>query len=154
MYKLLHEKIISDYIGFKQLVNCILLHGVNRKVIQLVESGLADYYVNRHRFKRMPEDDPCPQVLTLDQMSAGFIIWLASLAITLVCFVLEILLKSCRNLYSKFMVRRLCAAPKTKKPNHKNRNQRKKGPKKLLQTVTSKVDSQENKQRRNRRSRI
>lgn len=66
----------------------------NRKVIQLIESGLATKYINEDEINNaeLRVEPPGLQVLTMNHLEFGFQIWLAFLAIALLVFLLEFLL--------------------------------------------------------------
>lgn len=89
----LPEKIISNYLGFMQRSSSLLLDVLNKKIVQQVESGLAEHYVSRNMPKKHPDEELGPQVLSFDEMSAGFVIWLTCLLVAFTSLLIEILMK-------------------------------------------------------------
>lgn len=89
-HKMLEEKLLSNHVGFSFSKNSLMFDAVNKKIVRLVESGLAALYVNKLTYKSKIEDDEGPKVLTIGQLSAGFEIWLTCLFIALLCFITEI----------------------------------------------------------------
>lgn len=88
-YSQLKEKIISDYNGFMLAPNSFMFDSLNRKVVQFVESGLAQKFVSKYFDTKKVAELNGPKVLTLDHLSAGFFVWLACLVVAIVGFVCE-----------------------------------------------------------------
>lgn len=87
-FAVLKEKIITDFLSLTTDKNHFLYESMNRKIVQLVESGVADKYV-REQTIHIPEEKIGPVVLTLDHLGFGFQIWLGSLTIAFMFFLLE-----------------------------------------------------------------
>lgn len=58
-----------------QLKKYLMFDAINRVIVQVVESGLAAVYVKRFVFINEPEEEPGPEVLTIDHLLVGFGIW-------------------------------------------------------------------------------
>lgn len=96
-YSVLKEKVISDYVGLVLNKNNFIFDAMNRKVVQLVESGVAQKIIGEQVTKKLEHSGP--QVLTLEQLKAGFYIWLVCIAISIFAFIWEKFnnLKCCSN---------------------------------------------------------
>lgn len=88
-YVQLKEKIISDYMGLALYKNSFMYELMNRKVVQFMESGLAQSLVNSYRYIKKTADKNEPNVLTLQHLQAGFYVWLACIVVSLIVFMLE-----------------------------------------------------------------
>lgn len=99
----LKERIIADYMCFYLKSDDPKFKIFDRKIIQLVESGLTDKIRSDHYDGRLVEDESGPTVLTLDQLGVGFQIWLLFLLISSVCFISEFVVKFVSSLYQKLI---------------------------------------------------
>lgn len=86
----LKEKIISDYMGLALYKNSFMYELINRKVVQFMESGLAQSLVDSYRYIKKHADKIEPNVLTLEHLQAGFYVWLACIVVSLIAFIMEI----------------------------------------------------------------
>lgn len=102
-YTILEEKIISDHYGFLFMVNEFMFDAFNRKIVQLVESGVADRIVNSYSVKlNKTEDKHGPVVLTLDHLGIWFIICLGFLTFAMISLVLELSVNFLTKAFKKF----------------------------------------------------
>lgn len=86
----LKEKVITDYIGFGLFPHSFMHQVMNRRVVQFVESGLAQKAIRRYRRRLQKHaSDDGPQVLSLEHLKAGFCIWLACIAVAVFAFLCE-----------------------------------------------------------------
>lgn len=89
-YTRLNEKILTDHWGFLfQDPNNFMFTAFNRKVVQLVESGIAKRNVEQFISGAKPEEQSEPCVLTLDHMGIWFLILLGCLLLSLSCIIME-----------------------------------------------------------------
>lgn len=72
-------------------VNHRLYDVFNNKIMQLVQSGLMDSYIedSSRSFGKFPSYDDGPQVLTMKHLEAGFVIWMYSTRVAVAGFFLE-----------------------------------------------------------------
>lgn len=88
-YSQLKEKIITDYIGFVLHKESFIFDQMNRKVVQFVESGLAQKFMENYKRARKNGEEGGPKVLTLEHLNAGFYIWLVCVCTAVVVFLIE-----------------------------------------------------------------
>lgn len=88
------ERINLNSFGMVIPRNHKLYEIIDEKIQQLFTAGLVDFYSNeffkyesKKRYDHLYHDKP--QVLTMKNLEAGFVIWLASLSLTLIAFVCE-----------------------------------------------------------------
>jgi hypothetical protein len=90
-FTILEEIVLSDHWGFRFEANNFMYDAFNRKIDQLVESGLADLIIKNVTVEwRDIEPDEKHVALTIDHLSVWFYLWLILLAIALLVFILEI----------------------------------------------------------------
>lgn len=85
----LNEKIISDHWGFVFEMNEFMFEPFNRKVVQLVESGIAERFVtvgNATKFEKKVE----PPAITLNMLSVWFKLWAILMGLALFVFLVEL----------------------------------------------------------------
>lgn len=99
-FSILKEKIITDTNGFSQYRNSFMFEPINRKVVQFVESGLAQYLVDRYRVKEKPVGDSGPKVLTLEHLNAGYYIFLACISLAVFTLIVEKIVQSISKAWS------------------------------------------------------
>jgi hypothetical protein len=91
-FAILEEIVLKDHWGFRFEVNNFMYNAFNRKIGQLVESGLADVYVkNATKKLKNVETQEEHVVLTMEHLSVFFYLWLILLAIGVIIFSLEVL---------------------------------------------------------------
>jgi hypothetical protein len=90
-YTKMNEKIMTTLRGFQFLNNHLMFKAYNRKVVQLVESGIADLIVKNHTRKPYQEQFSEPPKLTLDHLGVWFIIMGAFCGFAALFFVAEVL---------------------------------------------------------------
>lgn len=97
-FKIIEASSFTTQCGLETSKNNFLNRQVNKKIVQVVESGLMDYWTAKYvpRPKYFPQ--PGPQILTMDHLSIGFEIWLCCLLLCFVTFLIE-------QMRSKFVVR-------------------------------------------------
>lgn len=89
-YTQLKEQIISDHIGFYFPWNHFLHEAFDRKLGQMIESGITKKLVDEASFMRVQStDDYEPLVLTMDHLDVVFQLWLAGLLTSTLEFLLE-----------------------------------------------------------------
>jgi hypothetical protein len=86
----LSEKILSNPLGFQFISNDFMFKPFNQKIVQLVESGIADMIIkNESSFTRKyVEEEPPP--LTLDHLGVWFEIWIVMLSVAGLSFIVEL----------------------------------------------------------------
>jgi hypothetical protein len=91
-YLVLAERILSDHWSFIfEDRNNFMFEAFNRKVLQLVESGIAAKIIeDSTKFRETPELHE-PKVLTLNHVGVWFVIWLCFLCGAAAVFVVELL---------------------------------------------------------------
>lgn len=89
IFSVLKEKVITDYCGFSMPTNAFMFESINRKVVQFVESGLAEELMKKYQWKNILHEEGGPKVLTFEHLHAGFSVWLASCAIAVLVFLCE-----------------------------------------------------------------
>jgi hypothetical protein len=95
-FAILEEIVLSDHWGFRFEVNSFMYEPFNRKIVQLVESGLADVIVkNATKIWRNIETEDEHVPLAIDHLAVWFYLWLILLGIALLAFSLEIVLNVC-----------------------------------------------------------
>jgi hypothetical protein len=94
-YKVLPERIRSYHWGFKMHPNHFMFEVFNRKMRQLVESGIAKVLLDKEMFRKKPEDiaskEPVP--LNLEHLAVWFKILLMMFYIALFILFLEVLVR-------------------------------------------------------------
>lgn len=68
----------------------------NFKVAQLFEAGLTEYWIKNFQNPKgfsQKVDKIGPEILTMEHLEVGFLVWLISLTLSIVVFVVEILAK-------------------------------------------------------------
>lgn len=87
----LDERIITDHIDFIFHKNNFMYKAFDRKLVQMIEGGIAERNVGEYdsRYK-YEEPEGGPVVLTLSHLGVGFQFWLVFLIICVAFFVLEL----------------------------------------------------------------
>lgn len=92
----LDEKIISNHVSYTFTKNDYMFKPFNNKLVQLVEAGLADYYVKHYANPYTQEGQMDERVvLTLDHLGTGFLIVFLFLIAAFQCFLMEHLVFKC-----------------------------------------------------------
>lgn len=108
-YTSLEETVITDHAAFFLPRKSFMVEPFNRKVMQLVEAGIAEKIVksyDKHFGVEEPDDHI---VLTLGHLGFGFYIWLGCLGIASAFFLLEKLFDKFLSIAYKFIMRKLKA---------------------------------------------
>jgi hypothetical protein len=69
----------------------VYLEFLDTKVNQVKEAGLMDYWISKSIKKPMPMEESGPEVLTLQQLEIGFVIWLMIIGFSSFVFVVEVI---------------------------------------------------------------
>jgi hypothetical protein len=94
-YKKLQERISLSHISFLFRKNHFLFDVFDKKLSQMIESGLAEKIVNEFESPFPPlKEDSEPVVLSLHHLGTGFLICLLFLLASFVVFVLEVCFES------------------------------------------------------------
>lgn len=96
----LDEKIITDHVVFYMSENNFLFRSFERRLVQLVDSGIAQYIVDSYAYKQRSKNEDPRRVLTYNHLAIGFQIWLFFLFVAFLCFLLEFV----PSIYRKFIV--------------------------------------------------
>jgi hypothetical protein len=92
-YLVLAEKILSDHWSFIfDDRNNFIFEAFNRKVLQLIESGIARKIIEESTKFREASESHEPKVLTMHHVGVWFIIWICFLCGATAVFVVELLL--------------------------------------------------------------
>jgi hypothetical protein len=62
---------------------------LNNFLLKAEEHGFTQYFIDSQFIDLHPKVNPDPKILTNQMLSAGFIVWLASVAIACIVFVIE-----------------------------------------------------------------
>lgn len=90
-YTQLQENIISDHFGFQFAVNNFIYNAFNRKVVQLVEAGIADRNIKDFCSQCAPKEETSdPLILTHEHLGIWFLVWLGCLLLCFMCFLVEV----------------------------------------------------------------
>jgi hypothetical protein len=100
----LDEKILSNHWGFEFMKNTFIFKAFNRKVVQLVEAGIADLIVKDETSVNHRSSDDEPEKLSLDHLGVWFNIWLVLLTAAALCFLVEFVVSRCRGSASKVSI--------------------------------------------------
>jgi hypothetical protein len=94
-YKILPERIRSYHWGFKMHPNHFMFEVFNRKIRQLVESGIAKVLFDKETIKKKPDERGSeePVALNLEHLAVWFKILLVLLYIALFVLFLELLVR-------------------------------------------------------------
>lgn len=88
--KLLDQSFYTAQAGYIIDQNSYITQQFNRKIVQVVESGLMNYWKSQHEVKNVAEDLSGPEVLTLIHLEIGFEIYILCVLISIFAFVCEI----------------------------------------------------------------
>lgn len=80
-FKILQKTFRTAHVGFLTKRNYFLNNQLDRKVTQVVESGLMDFWRLKHEMKPKPANNTGPQVLTLHRTSGSWILNLHGLLV-------------------------------------------------------------------------
>lgn len=93
----LAERVILNHKCFAFEKNAFVYAAFDRKIVQLVESGLADKFIRDYessiKMENFEEIDG-PVVLTLNHLGVGFQIWLLFVFLSIAFFLLEMFVRS------------------------------------------------------------
>lgn len=62
---------------------------MNRKAVQFVESGLNQKFMDKYRYVKKFAEEVGPKVLTVEHLSAGFLVWLTCIFTAILAFLIE-----------------------------------------------------------------
>lgn len=84
--------------------NCPYAEMLDRKTTQFLEGGFSTHWYkeifNPTDMKRELEDIG-PQVLTMDHLEIGFIVWLVPVLLCILVFIIEIAIRPCRKFINR-----------------------------------------------------
>lgn len=107
--RILKEKIHTEMCGVEIEANHNFFEVIENKIQQLVDCGLIDYYskkwpdwLNFKRYSHLYPQDP--EVLTLNILEVGFIIWLCSLLFAIIAFAMEWLIRIREYIVMKYVL--------------------------------------------------
>lgn len=106
-FSILQEKVVPVFIGYLQLKDCFIFETLDRKVVQLVESGLAQVLVDKYHVIKKPAGKIGPKVLTFDHLDAGFFVWLACVAVVILVFIVEVIIGKLLSFFIQRSLKRL-----------------------------------------------
>jgi hypothetical protein len=78
-----------------------LIHSVNKFLMECEQHGLKEYFYNNQFEAVSPPEKSRPKVLTMNVLSAGFIIWLASVLVACVIFIIELIVFYIKRRFSR-----------------------------------------------------
>lgn len=91
--KQLDEKSMSYYIGLKFPSHHYLFPSINEKIPQLYDVGLINFWnACKSRFCAIIPKVFEPNILTMNHMEKGFLIWITLLAVAFLAFLVEMLM--------------------------------------------------------------
>jgi len=90
-YKILDQTPISSHDGMVLILNHPINEAINVIISALLESGIMDHWIANATYLKADEEDFGPQVLTLDHLFIGFVMWLIALAFAVVIFLIEVI---------------------------------------------------------------
>ena len=89
-YKILQEKIITDYLSFMMVDPSNIFHKIfDRKIQQFVETGIANKIANDALRVKLKISVLGPNILTLDHVKIWFVIWFYGLIVAFLTFFVE-----------------------------------------------------------------
>jgi len=104
--KILKERILTFDVGFDTVSSPYLEPFYRYLIERYIENGVLMYWIENWRdFKnlRPAAAEKEPEVLTLDQLSVGFQLYLFSLGAAATIFTVEVLIASVKKLEKKFI---------------------------------------------------
>jgi hypothetical protein len=93
--KILNEDYeVNELVWFINKETQEVYENLERFILELHQHGIIKHFENVAEMNEIPKPpDPDPQVLTMHMLSAGFIVWLATVTISCVVFMVEHLVK-------------------------------------------------------------
>lgn len=91
-YTQLKERIMSAEVGFVFHVNHFFFKAYNRKMTQMVEGGLFEFYKAHADSSKIPVIMKSDEriTLTMDHIGVWFVIWSVGLSVAILCFLIEL----------------------------------------------------------------
>jgi len=101
-YKIIEETFLSTSEGITLIFSSTINEAIDEKIAALLESGIlshwiAGVYKEKSQVANLNSDGP--QVLTMDHLFIGFVIWLIALTFTILVFSAELI---CRYFQQRF----------------------------------------------------
>lgn len=98
--RIVNERLWVDMTGMSFKANDKFYETFNRKFQQMFTAGLIDHFKAYNKEKMNPKlyahlNAGGPQVLTMEHLEAGFVVWLVSLSFAVLAFILEWIVKLC-----------------------------------------------------------
>lgn len=107
--RILKDRLLLEICGMRFSRNHRLFAVFDRKFQQLFTAGIVEYHVgidnqlrNPKRYSHLYPDEP--QVLTLEHLEAGFVIWLAAVLFAAIVFLLQWLMMFVDVHFYKFLM--------------------------------------------------
>lgn len=111
----LPEPLMTNNVAFFFFRTDFIYEPFNRKLTQLIESGIARKVSDKYESKAdSSADESGPVVLTLDHLGIGFVVWLGFLLISFVALLVELILRYMLAKYSTSKKTKLKKIPRRK----------------------------------------
>lgn len=89
-FRILDDDFSSDPIVFYIQSQSFVAEILDQFILEMHQHGFTAYLHSKYLEKLLPEDDDeGPQVLTLQKLSAGFFVWIGSVAVACIVFIGE-----------------------------------------------------------------
>lgn len=95
--KFLKQTFFTSQSGYRFGQKSFFMQQLNRKIVQVVESGLMNHWKSDHDVKKVAEAASGPEVLTLIHLGIGFEIYVICVLIACFTFACEIVTFNIRN---------------------------------------------------------
>lgn len=67
-----------------------IIQPIERFILELHQHGIITHFENLKSLKEVPKpEDPEPEILTLQMLSAGFIVWISTFIFVIIAFITE-----------------------------------------------------------------
>jgi hypothetical protein len=95
----LKERILNEQLGFMFETLNFMFEAYDRKITQLMESGIAEWIYNELFPMPMHVQPEEPKELSLKHLANWFWLWIGLMSIATLCFILELFMKpgKCRH---------------------------------------------------------
>lgn len=104
----LKEQLFSDRIGISMKMNHPMFALITDISENLISGGVLQHIYKFYydlAYPKMPQDLKEPEVLTIDDLRHGFIIWIVASSVTVFVFFIEIFMKIFTNWFKKLFAR-------------------------------------------------
>jgi hypothetical protein len=138
-FTVLSEKILTNYQGFVFDPSHHIFKGFNRKIVQMVEAGIAQYLVEKETTQYKKNEPPeGPVVINLNHIDVWFHIWAVFLGFALSFLICEFIAAKLRKRFDEYLTsnlipdtrlfikqKHLSTKAEVKNSNNRKRSQRK-----------------------------